>query len=344
MKFFELHFNPPRAKGFLKRGEAPDLVFDTFYYEPQNATERRLGYLFVAGELRNVMPSDLKLLDNLALHLKASYYSRPGASPELAIKTALRKANEFLEETAKGGQVSWLGNLNLGVCAVSQLKREIFLANFAKVDEIKIMLLRPGQVLDVGKNLDFSGIEPYPLKIFGNLVSGKLQENDIVAILTKEVFELFSSQGVLKDMAKVAEFWSEKKFREVLKSREKTFPKVSGVCLFCVLTKDEWTKAKEPNVSLTFQKKPEKFSLKKAIILAFTSYPKKLAFLIGKIRRRPKKEKRGKSLGKLPARIAALWQSFALLRDKARALWVKKNIILLLLLAFILLVGFLLFK
>jgi len=262
MKIFEFHFNP-KAK--------EDLIFDSFCYEPENVYERRLGSLFLVGEIKNALPQNLRFLDNFVSYFKREYYSSPiKFSPEAALKIGLKKSNEFLEGISKSGDVSWLGNLNLLI-----LNLKNFDLNLTKVGTIKILLLRQGQIIDIGKNLEFEDIEPYPLKIFGKIVSGKLAEGDIILVLTKEVFNFFAEQSklqkgkviqtsknLLKQIAEIQPF-EEKKLRTILKTREKELLKISGICLLLFLTKEVWPKI-ERQRAFTFQQKPEKFSVKKA--------------------------------------------------------------------------------
>jgi len=251
MQIFEFHFNPKGKE---------DLIFDSFCYEPENVYEKRLGSLFLVGEIKNALPQNLRFLDNFVSYLKREYYSSPiKFSPEAALKLGLKKSNEFLERIAKAGDVSWLGNLNLAILSFKN-----FDLNLTKVGAVKILLLRQGQIIDIGKNLEFEDIEPYPLKIFGNIVAGKLAQDDIILALTKDVFDLFSGQNLLKEIAKIEPF-EEKKLRTILKTREKELLKISGVCLLLLLTKEVWPKI-ERQRAFTFQKKAERFSLKQAFL------------------------------------------------------------------------------
>ncbi len=271
MRVFELHFNPPHLSSFLEKDDSPDSIFDSFCYQPENVYEKRLGSLFLVGELRNVLPHNLKFLDNLAAFLKKQYYSTPIKSlPETSLKESLKKTNEFLEEIAKKDDVSWLGNLNLAVLALIPRKNDWWEINFTKVGEVKILLLRINQIIDIGKNLEFSEIEPYPLKIFSNIVSGKLGENDIIAVLTKEVFDFFSAQNLLTEIAKIVPSsasteklksgFVEKKLKEILKVKEKELLKLSGICFLCLVRKNDLSDEKKPKSSFTFGKKSQKFS------------------------------------------------------------------------------------
>lgn len=257
MQIFEFHFNPKQKE---------DLVFDSFCYEPENVYEKRLGSLFLIGEIKNAILQNLKFLDNFASFFKKEYYSAPiKLSPEASLKEGLKKANEFLEGVAKSGDVSWLGNLNLAILSLKN-----FELNFAKVGMIKILLLRQGQIIDIGKNLEFSEIEPYPLKIFGNIVSGKLTENDIILVLTQDIFNFFSEQNLLSEFSELSKQddgagVNEKKLKKILKAREKELLKNSGVCFLCLLTREVWIEEKKPR-AFTFQKPREKFSIKKVFL------------------------------------------------------------------------------
>jgi len=245
MQVFEFHFNP---KG------SPDRIFDSFCYEPENIYEKRLGSFFIVGGLKNILPQNLKLLQNLATLLKRKYYSAPiKFSPESSLKESLKKLNEFLEGILKGGDVSWLGNLNL---AVLSLKNSCPVGNrrfssgvdlvFTKVGTQKILLLKASQIIDIGKNLEFSEIEPYPLKIFSNIVSGRLKENDIILVLTEEVFELFKNQGLLIEIAKLTPKQNlGAGLKEIFNNKKEELLKISGICLLISLSEAFLGKEKE---------------------------------------------------------------------------------------------------
>jgi len=239
MQLFEFHFNPKIKE---------DYFFDSFVYEPENAYERKLGSLYLAGDLRNALPQNSKLLDNLAQVIKKNYYSfggqplQMGSAPiEKALSESLKKTNDFLAEEVKKENVSWLGNLNFAVLSIKDLN-----LTFTKTGNLKILLIRGGQIIDVGKNLNLQEIEPYPLKIFFNVVSGKLIQNDIILVLTKEVFDFFVQQNIL-DKISQAEGLNKTKLKEILPSHlftKKKGPKISGICFLAIL-KEKTIKEKE---------------------------------------------------------------------------------------------------
>jgi hypothetical protein len=362
MKVFELHFNPRQAK------TEPDLIFDSFCYEPGNVYEKRLGSLFVVGELKNALPQNLRFLDNLANFLKKQYYSAPVRfSPEVALKEGLKKTNEFLEKIMKSGDVSWLGNLNSVILALIPRQKKWWEVNFTKIGDIKILLLRNGEIIDIGKNLEFQEIEPYPLKIFGNIVSGKLIEGDIILIATKDIFSVFAdppqkfggihkkpkrgesfprSLNLIEQIAVIAPFEEEKKLKEILKTKEKELLKTSGICLLCFLTKEEWVADKKPKI-FTYQREAERFSILQAFQPVVDTFKGlKLRFLknLAKLKEVPRKLfklKKPKIKAKIKKpKIKIPLRHFRIeLTDNLR-----KNLISLLLLIILLISGFFIFK
>lgn len=246
MQIFELHFNPKEEK-----------FFDSFVYEPESSYEKKLGSLYIAGELKNSLPSNSKLLDSLAQTIKKNYYTLSIKTAEKALSFASKKANEFLSEQVKKENVDWLGNLNFAVLSLNNNT-----ITFTKTGDIKILLLRQSQIIDAGANLDMEEIDPYPLKIFFNIVSGKLIENDKIMIATKEVFNFLNQKNIIKKIASM-ENLDHKNIKQVLppslfsKGEGTNF---SGICLINVLSA-ETQKSTGP---IFFQNKA-KFSLSKYI-------------------------------------------------------------------------------
>ncbi len=316
MQIFELHFNPKLKK---------DKIFDSFVYEPENIYEKNLGSLYIIGELQNTLPQNSKLLDDLSKVIKKNYYTFSIKSPEKALSHCLKKANEYLAQEVKKENVSWLGNLNLTILSLDN-----FNLNFTKTGELKILLLRGGEIIDIGKNLDLREMEPYPLKIFINVVSGKLVQDDIILVLTKEVFEFLFQQNLLSKIAQAgtqAEKINGKKIKEILPASLFTKgdgSKISGICFLAVL-KAESEKA-EKSQPILFQNE-KKFSFPKI----------RLPFKLLKIFKKPKLPKIKLPKIKIPT-PSPIIEKF---RPKTN---IKKKLTLIVVLIFVLALGFLIFK
>lgn len=244
MQIFELHFNPKNKE---------EQSFDSFAYEPTNSYEKTLGSLFMVGEVANTLPTNPNLLANLSEAIKKKYYALSSKTQKKAIAEALKEGNAFLSEEIKKENVNWLGNLNFSVFSLKD-----FNLNFTSTGSLKIFLVRGGQINDIGKNIDSKEIEPYPLKIFFNVVSGKLMENDVLVVMTENVFEFLNERKILEKISKSGGI-NEKKLKDIFP--EKLFEEnTSGVCFVVSLEENEektnpYQKAKE----IIFEKPKDSF-------------------------------------------------------------------------------------
>lgn len=233
MQIFEFHFNP---------GTKEEIAFDSFIYEPENIYEKRLGNLYMVGELKNILPSNSQFLNNLASTIKKEYYLNLQKSPEQTLRDALRKANQFLDGLIEEGNVDWLGNLNFIALTV-----ENFVLNFTKIGNLEILLLREGEILNISQ-VPEQDIESYSLKIFENIITGRLAAGDKIVILTKDIYEFFKNENLLKKLSLV---YGEKEIKKIFKTKEKDLQELSGICFLVVMSEEEKSKQ-----TLTFQKKP----------------------------------------------------------------------------------------
>ncbi len=274
MQIFELHFNPK-----LKEGA----VFDSFIYEPENIYEKKLGSLYVVGELQNALPTDKNFLDNLSKILKEKYYTLSLKAPEKALSESLKKANDFLYEEVKKENVSWLGNLNLAILSLKD-----FNLVFTKTGTVKILLIRGDQIIDIGKNLEPGEIEPYPLKVFFNVVSGQIVDDDKILVLTQDVYQLFQREKIIEKIAKT-EVLEEKNLRQILPSQlfeEESSLKTSGIC-FLAIVREPIAGQKSQEIQI---KRSRHFSLSKKLSLAWKNL--KEIFSLPKLNKKAKSAKR----------------------------------------------------
>lgn len=333
MQVFELLFNAPSRSG--TQAQKQDIVFDSFCYEPENIYEKRIGALYLVGALKNVLPKNIRFLDNLAATVKENYYRSKSIdlmTPEKSLKQSLKETNEYLEKIAKSGDISWLGNLSFAVLSVvpfqEKYQRAVF--NLAKVGDLKILVLRDKQIIDIEQKLRLEDIEPYPLKIFNNIISGELIENDRLLILTKEVFETFCKQSLLDKIADITIF-EEDKLLKILKIERNLLLKISGVCLLIVLSQQALPKKK-----IGIKPKILEFSFKQAFSrlysknLRFFSTLRSLAYSMNAFR----------SFRRF---APAYWRGAGLARTIKISKNTKQKIILILALIFLLVLGFFIF-
>jgi len=315
MQVFEFYFNPEAKEG---------VIYDSFVFEPENVWERKVGKLYMIGHLSYVLPQNIKFLENLSSQIKKEYYRVTERSPEIALQESLKKANEFLAEEAKKGNVSWLGNLDF---AILSIKEDIL--NFTTTGDISLFILRGGQITDVNQTLRLQEIEPYPLKIFGNIVSGKLSPLDRLVVLTEELFEFFTSGNLLQKIAKLGTI-EEKQLKRIFQGNEELYLKVAGICFLVNLTQEETIKEK-----VTFGKKILPLSIWQTLLGFFKASFQKLAFRL----KRPQIRVKAPEVPKLPAfNLPVINLRISLPKINISRI-LKRNSILILALVFILLVG-----
>jgi len=228
MKVFEFHFNPKLRS---------NLIFDSFCFEPENVYEKRMGALYLAGCLKNTLPQNINFLDKLAKVIQKEFYRSTIVRPEKALKESLKEANEFLEQIAKKGDVSWLGNLSFAALSVKNYQM-----NFTKVGDLKIFLLRGNSITDIDQKLKFEEILPWPLKVFGNIVSGKMAQDDIIIISTKEITDFLKKENLLQEIAGLEQV-NQKALKEIFDKKKENALKISGLCL--ILASARETEAEE---------------------------------------------------------------------------------------------------
>lgn len=216
MKFFEFHFNPKNKK--------IDAIFDSFCFVPETKAERNLGFLYLVGELKNVLPKTKGILTELAEIIKREYYRFPQREVSESFKESLAKANEFLASEIKKENTIWLGNLRFAAISLAP----DFLINFSKVGNLKILLLREGEIFDIGEKINFAAS---PLKPFPNIVEGELTEKDRILVVTPEVFEVFDKEGVFQDLLEVKK---PRQIKKIFKERKKILKEIFGVCLLII--------------------------------------------------------------------------------------------------------------
>ncbi|RLC36539.1 MAG: hypothetical protein DRH33_06850 [Candidatus Nealsonbacteria bacterium] len=217
MKFLEFHFNPKLAK-------KKDIIFDTFCFVPEKKEEKNLGYLYLIGQLRNILPKTKGILVNLAEIIKNEYYKFPDRKASESFKESLEKANEFLAQEVRKENVSWLGNLNFGVISLTP----DFSINLSKVGNLKILLLRDGEIFNIAESINF---ESSPTKIFPNFVKGKVSQGDKILMTTPEVFQVFDQEGVFQNLAKAKK---SREIKKIFKEKKKSLKEISGASLLII--------------------------------------------------------------------------------------------------------------
>jgi hypothetical protein len=225
MRIFEFQFNPKAKKDrFLKA-----FSFDP----PAGGSGNEKGTIFVVGDLRNALPKNNSLLAQVVALIQESYYEGAGKSqkfvPDISLKNALKKANNFLAAEAKKGNGDWLGNLHFALVLLVPNDKG-YKMYFTKVGNTKLWIARNNSLVDVGKTIESARdtVDSFT-KVFGSVGSGSVMPLDRVFVITEELFDIFGTLNLLADIAHMQE---EKQFKDLFKKKEKELSKVSGMLYF----------------------------------------------------------------------------------------------------------------
>src|SRR3989344_5433937 len=220
MKIFEFQFNPKAKK---------DRFFRVFSKEPAKGAEAQ-GSMYIVCELANALPTNSNFLERLSNVIEQEYYD-PEKQPQAAaqrLKSALKKANSFLAEESKGGNVDWLGNLHFLLLLFAPTPQGYTLY-FTKVGGMKLWMSRAGSLVDAGKSIESAKNDEGSVKIFGNVGSGRIIPGDRIIGLTPEAFEFFSKENFLQAVAQLHE---EKQFRNMFEAKQKEMSQLMGILFF----------------------------------------------------------------------------------------------------------------
>ena len=293
MQIFEFIFNPKLKK---------DLVFNSFCHEPQNIYEKKKGGLYMVGFLKNTLPNNIYLIKNIAKTIKDKYFQLMNSSSEVSLKEGLKAINTSLSAKAEKGNISWLGNLSFIALSLKNLKLV-----FSKTGDIKILILRNREIIDIDQKTKYNETSPYPIKIFARTISGKLAKNDFILIFTRDVFDFFKENGLLDKISQLSLF-TEDKIKQILDQEKKKITKVKGVFLGIYL--GNFTKTEKKKTTL---KSLEKTRFR-SILLSSLGFFKKikvpnLKFSSSKKKKKLKIKSFNKGLGGFSKRIRPIFRN-----------------------------------
>jgi len=166
---------------------------ETFYYEPENVTQEKLGTLFGIIEISDDSEESSYIVNYLISVIRKEYFSKPKRGAVESLEAALHKANLALSKLAEHGSLSWLGKLNAIVSVIE--KNNLHLS---QTGNNSALLFRNKTLTDIGEDPDEINIEPHPLKTFVDVTSGRLENDDKLILTSEVIFEIFSLEEIKK--------------------------------------------------------------------------------------------------------------------------------------------------
>lgn len=184
----KINFLEPNSKISKKKKQS---FCETFIYEPENIEELCLGNLYLLGKLDNTQKDLGHLINLLSVIIKREYYKSPQNGALKSLEQSLRVTNQHLANLAQEGNLAWLNKLSFLGIAICQ--NQIY---FTQAGKACGFLFRDRHLVDITKKLIPSPEKPHPQRIFQNVISGKIEPEDLIVIATKELTDTISPRGL----------------------------------------------------------------------------------------------------------------------------------------------------
>ncbi len=190
---------------------------ETFVYAPAGKNEEALGGLYVVGQIQSnkTKKENSQLLSELAAIIKNEYYRNTVITPRVAFKSALKKANKFLEEQKT---LVKSASLKITILAAALKSNNIHLARLGAAAAFifrnnNLQYILPPNTPPLNK----------PDISFENISSGEVLSSDGLLLATPQIHKLPETE-IIQHLKNVP-------FASRLKEYETTFKSVALIAL-----------------------------------------------------------------------------------------------------------------
>ncbi|MFA6322349.1 MAG: hypothetical protein WCX71_02615 [Candidatus Buchananbacteria bacterium] len=171
----------------------------TFATKPSNGLQVKMGKLFGLIEIESSSPKISNLIDIIVQEIKNNYY-QPDFQPSIETATlteqfekALKKTNIAIASFIEGQQITLdLNKVNIVVGLV--YNQEIHLAQVGDIGAIIFYNVQDNnyRIINIIEATKAPITSPDPLKLFSQLISGKIRAKDLIFITTANLLDYFS--------------------------------------------------------------------------------------------------------------------------------------------------------
>lgn len=174
----------------------PDKEFSrvsVFISEPTPLEEKNLGKIFIISEIEIGETIYQELLELINDEFSHYYYRSEDLDINHAFESALQKLNQKLQETSAEIGSTWLNKFNVSIAV---LKDQSLL--FTQLGSIHAFLIQRQQIINIIDTTKNKSQTINPLKIFNNVLSGKLTAQSTVVFCTESLLDYFSPEKIKK--------------------------------------------------------------------------------------------------------------------------------------------------
>lgn len=150
------------------------------------------GRLFIILELPKNKFNQQPIIDQIIRQTANQFGSGELKDPELALEEILQNLNQILPELTPIKIHNWLNNLDLVLGIID--KNSVYMASIGKAEGLLIHHNKLTPILEKTTKIN-------PVKIFSDIISGELEEGDVLVISTNALFD-YISQEKIKQLVK----------------------------------------------------------------------------------------------------------------------------------------------
>lgn len=176
-------------KFLIDHSSAGRSIADVFIPETTPLEQQSLGQLIVLIEIDTPDPEHEAIIRRIGETIRLAYYGSEQFNIEIAFEQALQKTNENLQGLLREGRSDWVEKLS-AILAI-QKGRELHFTHFGNIHGFLIHGVR---MVDILENVGERSERTNPLKIFSNIISGTLREQDAILFCTTSILDYLSKE------------------------------------------------------------------------------------------------------------------------------------------------------
>ncbi|MBI4092840.1 MAG: hypothetical protein HY420_02850 [Candidatus Kerfeldbacteria bacterium] len=163
---------------------------------PTPPAESVFGKIYVIVEIDSHDRINQDIVAALQEEFKTAYYRSPDMAMETSFEAALQQANTRLHSFMTQGVTEWFDRFNAIVAVV---KNDIIL--LSHVGRMHAFLFRGTRIVDIIGKAGATEQSRNPLKIFSNILTGKVQSHDRLILCTSSLLDFFSLEKLKRLIA-----------------------------------------------------------------------------------------------------------------------------------------------
>ncbi|MBI1961348.1 MAG: hypothetical protein HYS45_01450 [Parcubacteria group bacterium] len=148
--------------------------------------------LLILAEIEVSDKDNEKIIEDIAREVEQQFFNAPTKETEYAFENALAKANIKIKDTLLAKPKNWLNRIHIAVLALSG--SEVYLAS---VGSVHAFLTHREKIIDVLASPG-AAASPNPVKLFTNIVTGKLGPDIAIVLANESVLDYLSIERIRK--------------------------------------------------------------------------------------------------------------------------------------------------